>query len=124
MARFRIQLLFYPYRLLRPLHRTKYGPVADPLDITLMKLIVISQRGSKRDFIDLVCFLRHCPSISLGDLIELQLCKYGRINRAHQLRALTYFADADSEPMPRMRWPITWSEVKRYLEKAVGEIIR
>jgi hypothetical protein len=101
-----------------------HGPVANSLDFAMKKLIAISQRGTKRDFFDLVRFLRHCPSISLGDLIELQLRKYGRINRAHQLRALTYFGDAESEPMPRMRWPLRWREVKTSLEKAVGEIVR
>ena len=124
MARFKVQLLHYPYRLLRPLHRTKYGPLADPLDIALMKLIAISQRGSKRDFVDLACFLRQYPHISLGGLLELLRRKYGKINRAHQLRALVYFADAESEPMPRMRWSLPWNEVKTQLEEAVREILR
>lgn len=124
MARFKVQFLHYPYRLLRPMHRMKYGPLADPLDIALMKLIAISQRGSKRDFIDLACFLRHYPHISLGELLELLRRKFGKINRAHQLRALFYFVDAESEPMPRMRWSLPWNEVKAQLEEAVREILR
>jgi hypothetical protein len=119
-----VQFLHYPYRLLRPLQQTKYGPTADPLDIALMKLLAISQRGSKRDFVDLACFLRQHPHTALGDLLELLVRKYGKINRAHQLRALVYFADAEGEPMPRMRWPLEWGEVKGQLEKEVRELLR
>ena len=121
---FKLQFLYYPYRLLYTLHKTKYGPVADPRDIALMKLVAISQRGSKRDFIDLACFLRHYPHTSLAELLALLGRKYGKINRAHHLRALTYFADAESEPMPRMRWALDWAEVKKQLETKGRELIR
>lgn len=89
-----------------------------------MKLMAIGQRGCKRDFIDLVCFLRQPPNVSLGRLLELLRRKYGRLNRAHLLRALTYFADTESDPMPRMRWSLKWNEVKGQLEEAVRDLIR
>ena len=46
------------------------------------------------------------------------------MNRAHLLRALTYFTDAESDPMPRMRWSVKWNEVKRQLEEAVIDLFR
>jgi hypothetical protein len=46
------------------------------------------------------------------------------MNRAHLLRALTYFADAASDPMPRMRWSLKWDEVERQLEEAVKDLFR
>lgn len=52
----------------------------------LTKLIAISQCGTKRDFIDLACFLRQNPHVSLGGLLELLRRKYGKSNRAHLLR--------------------------------------
>jgi len=119
---FKVQFLHYPYRLLRPLHKTKFGALADPRDIALMKLIAIGQRGSKRDFVDVACFLRKFPNVSLGELLELLPRKYGSTNRAHLLRALTYFADAESDPMPRMRWSLKWDEIKRQLEDAVRDL--
>jgi hypothetical protein len=119
MGGFKVQFLHYPYRLLLPLHKTKYGALADPLDIALMKLIAIGQRGSKRDFVDVACLLRKFPNVSLGELLELLPRKYGSTNRAHLVRALTYFADAESDPMPRMRWSLKWGEIKRQLEDAV-----
>ncbi len=118
------QYLYYPYRLLRPLHTTPYGSLADPYDIALMKLVAIGQRGCKRDFVDLACFLQHFPQVSLGELLELLQRKYGKMNRAHLLLALTYFADAESDPMPRMRRPGGWNQVKRQLEEAVKDLFR
>jgi hypothetical protein len=119
---FKIQFLHYPYRLLRPLHKTKYGALADPYDIALMKLVAIGQRGRKRDFVDVACFLRKFASASLGELLELVQRKYGSMNRAHLLRALTYFVDAESDPMPRMRWSLKWDEIKSQLEDAVKDL--
>jgi hypothetical protein len=124
VAGFKSQFLFCPYRLLRPPHKTQYGTLADPQDIALMKLVAIGQRGSKRDFVDVACFLRKFPNVSLGELLELLRRKYGSMNRAHLLRALTYFASAESDPMPRMRWSLKWDEVKRQLEEAVKNLFR
>jgi hypothetical protein len=119
-----VQLLHYPYRRLEDLHQTKWGRLADPLDIVLMKLTAISQQGSKRDFVDLACFLRSYPRFPLGELLELLLRKYGRINRAHYLGALVYFQDADREPALRMRRDLNWKEVKSQLEHEVREFLR
>lgn len=124
LAGFKVQWLHYPYRLLRKLHQTELGPLADPVDIALMKLTAVSQRGSKRDFIDLACFLRAYPQFPLHELLRLLSRKYGRINRAHYLRALAYFQDAEKEPMPRMQWPLRWNEVKDCLQQEVAELLR
>jgi hypothetical protein len=39
-------------------------------------------------------------------------------------RALAYFEDAESQPMPEMLTPIEWLEVKRYFEEAVVRLVR
>lgn len=119
----KVQLLYYPYRRLKQLHETQWGRLADPLDIVMMKLTAISQRGSKRDFIDLACFLQSYPQFPLAELLELLPRKFGRANRAHYLRALVYFQDADREPMPRMRWALSWKEVKNQLKQEVTELL-
>lgn len=123
LAGFKVQWLHYPYRLLKKLHRTELGHLADPLDIALMKLTAVSQRGSKRDFIDLACFLRGYPQFPLHELLQLLSRKYGRINRSHYLRALVYFRDAEREPMPRMHWPLSWTKVKDYFQQGVAELL-
>ena len=123
LSGFKVQWLYYRYRLLKKLHETELGSLADPVDIALMKLTAVSQRGSKRDFIDLACFLRTYPQFPLHELLPLLSQKYGRINRGHYLRALVYFRDAEGEPMPRMRWPLCWKEVKDHLRQGVAELL-
>jgi hypothetical protein len=111
-----------PLSSLAPLHKTKYGALADAQEIALMKLIAIGQRGSKRDFVNVACLHREFPNASLGELLELLPRKCGSTNRAHVLRALTYFADTESDPMLRMRWSLKWEEIKRQLEDAVKDL--
>lgn len=37
----------------------------------------------------------------------------------HILKSLTYFTDAELDPMPKMLVDVTWSQVKRFFERAV-----
>ena len=82
--------------------------VADIRDIALMKLIAISGRGSRKDFVDLYSILRAGPGLS--DYFDWLPKKYsaGRANSYHILKSLTYFEDAEKEPMPRMLVPFSW----------------
>ena len=70
-----------------------------------MKLIAISGRGSRKDFIDLYTILRNGPI--LKDFFPLLPIKYGagRANVYHILKSLTYFKDAEREPPPTMLEP-------------------
>lgn len=91
--------------------------IASPTDIGLMKLSAINSRGTRRDFIDLYC-LR--SSITLDRLLELAPRKYSDRPSflAISLRALTYFDDAEQQPMPQMLSTVQWNEVRSYCEEA------
>lgn len=118
----RVSLLGYPYPLLRPLvpgaarldSRIRLASVED---ILAMKVSAIGRRGSRRDFVDLYCAMKN-RSLDLAAALALFDEKYRgvRYDRYHFVRALTYFADADREPMPRMRISLEWDEVKRHFE--------
>jgi hypothetical protein len=88
--------------------------VADIRDIALMKLIAISGRGGRKDFIDLYLILRR--GILLQGLFDLLPKKYGkgRANSYHILKSLCYFDDAELEPMPKMLVPFDWKECKNF----------
>ena len=44
-------------------------------------------------------------------------------NRVHVLKALTYFGDAERDPMPNMLVPLDWSDVRKFfLSQAPGLI--
>jgi len=119
----KLSFLNYPYKLLFPLINWRKIKLADERDIACMKLSAISSRGSKKDFIDLFFILK---KYSLSELLKLFDKKYQNIkyNKLHILKSLTYFDDADNEPMPIMLKEINWKEIKEYIKiKTKNEII-
>jgi len=42
----------------------------------------------------------------------------------HLLKSLTYFEDAEPDPMPEMLVPLDWEEVKRFFEGEVRRLMR
>lgn len=74
---------------------------AETLDIAVMKVVAISQRGRKRDFIDLYWLCRH--QLTLLESIERAERQYNvKQNRNHLLKSLVYFEDAEADPMPTL----------------------
>lgn len=120
----RVSFFYYPYSLLEPLLRPTGGvPVAGLLDIACMKLIAVSQRGSRKDFIDLY-FLRDAGvdlRVALGALPR----KMPGVehNLVHLARSLAYFADAENEPEPRMLVPFRWNAARDYCLARSKEIL-
>lgn len=101
----------------------RFFSVADVRDIALMKLAAISGRGSRRDFADLYMILRNPPSLEA--YFELLPRKYDprRLNTYHILKSLTYFDDAEGEPMPRMLSPFDWAECKAFFVREARAIV-
>jgi len=101
----------------------RFFSLADIRDIALMKLIAISARGSRKDFVDLYSILRN--GIPLEDCFRLLPDKYGpgRANAYHILKSLTYFEDAEKEPLPRMLVPFDWKECKSFFIREAHAIV-
>ncbi|AKJ63468.1 nucleotidyl transferase AbiEii/AbiGii toxin family protein [Kiritimatiella glycovorans] len=101
----------------------RFFPVADTRDIALMKLAAVSGRGSRKDFIDLHVILRKPPA--LKEYFAMLPRKYdpARINTYHILKSLTYFEDAESEPMPRMLVPFDWEECKAFFVREARTLV-
>lgn len=118
-----VSFIFQQHPLLRQTVPYKGVQLASPIDIGLMKLAAINSRGARRDFIDLYC-LRHI--ISLEELSALAPQKYA--NRPDFLsiavRALTYFEDAEQQPMPQMYIKVSWESVKAYCQSAARNLVR
>lgn len=114
----RISFFKYKYKLLFRFIKFKKINLADPRDIACMKINAVSSRGSKKDFIDLYFLLK---KYSLNKLFDLFSRKYKDIkyNKLHILRSLTFFADADKEPMPLMISKIKWPDAKEELQRKV-----
>jgi predicted nucleotidyltransferase component of viral defense system len=112
----KVSFLRYKYGLLFPLIKFEGIQLADERDIAAMKIDAISSRGSKKDFIDIYFLLK---KYSLADLLGFFEKKYSGIsyNRLHLLKSLSYFTDAERQPMPTMIKPIEWETVKKYLSE-------
>jgi len=88
------------------------------LDIAVMKLIAISDRGTKRDFVDIYFLLKE---FSLEKIFEFVKKKYPNFNIYVGLQGLTYFADAEKKQQRRLYLFhfVSWSKVKKFLIEEV-----
>jgi predicted nucleotidyltransferase component of viral defense system len=83
--------------------------LASPKDIAAMKVNAIIGRGTKKDFIDVFFLLQH---YSFEDLMDFYLKKYTDGSEYRALLSMTYFGDADSQPMPYMFEAVDWERIK------------
>jgi predicted nucleotidyltransferase component of viral defense system len=89
-----ISFFKYPYSLIRPAKRLEGISVASIEDISAMKIIAISQRGKRRDFIDIYFLMKN---FGLKKILEFTREKYPMFNIYVGLQGLVYFKDADED---------------------------
>ncbi len=117
-----IMFLKYSYPLLFPLQKKKDITIADIRDIGCMKISSVSGRGTRKDFIDLYFICKDV--VSFKELLKLFKKKYKSINynMVHILKSLTYFNDAEKDPMPNMLKPVDWAKVKCFFQNMAKNI--
>ncbi len=98
--------------------------ILDASDIAVMKIIAMSQRGRKRDFVDLYWYCHNREP--LEDVIARVPVQYPgqRHNIPHFIKSLTYFDDADRDPMPKIFFKAEWSGIKRFFRKEAVAIAK
>ena len=119
--RVKVDFVNYPYPWLQDCVEEENFRLAGLQDITAMKLSAAANRGRKKDFIDIAFLL---DRFSLKEMFELYKTKFSVSEFAFALRGLTYFDDAEDDPMPEMLLPMTWSEVKQKIESAVRDFVK
>ncbi len=87
-------------------------PVATLELLALMKAAAVHDRGTKRDFIDVYAICKQ-PGWSVGRFIEHAAASLP-LQPDQIALALTYFADADRQPMPA-RCTFSWEQVRKQL---------
>jgi hypothetical protein len=94
-------------------------------DLAAAKFVAIGQRGTRRDFVDLHVLLDDL-GWDLAALVGAVREKFpGQdMNLVHYLKSLTYFAEAEAEPMPHMLRRLTWQQVRRAMEQRVRDFAR
>ena len=89
-------------------------------DIGAMKINAITNRGTRKDFVDLARLLDEYP---LKDIFEWYQEKYPQANPALALRSLSYFVDAEMMPMPKMLIDFDWEAAKDKIRSSVRGLI-
>jgi hypothetical protein len=109
----KVSFLGYAYPVLFPTKPFLEVAVADPRDIACMKVSAVAGRGTKRDFVDLyLC----AEQYGLKEILRLFDQKFAQTHysRIHILKSLTFFSDAEKDPMPHMLVPLDWDTVKQF----------
>jgi hypothetical protein len=122
----KFSLFFYDYPLIDKPMKFLGNNIASIQDIAAMKLLAISERGIKRDFIDLYFILAKEKLLTLKEVFEAYEKKFKVLkqNDAHLLKSLTYFIDADKTTVPKMLKPADWKEVKKFFEREVKNLAK
>ena len=115
----RVDLSFfhYPYPHVQPLISSEYFEMSSIADIAAMKLIAISQRGLRRDFIDMYVIAKQ---YSLQQVFLWTRKKFSQFDPHVCLKALTYFDDAEKDESGRgteLKEKISWTTIKSFFEK-------
>jgi hypothetical protein len=118
----KVSFLGYHYPVLFPFGSFMGMQIADPRDIACMKINAIAGRGSRRDFVDLYFIAKE---YGLGCILDLFRKKYSEvdINLVHVLKSMTYFKDAETEPMPKMLTDISWDEIANFFKQESPKLI-
>ncbi len=85
-------------------------------DIAVMKLLALSQRGKRRDFIDLYWLCHN--GFSLLEIMKRLPEQYPSVahDYHHIIKALAYFVDAENDLMPQAAFPCRWADVKKFFQ--------
>ena len=90
--------------------------LASPKDIAAMKVNAVMGRGSKKDFVDMYFLLQH---YSLNEMMHFYLQKYTEGSEYRALLSMTYFEDAEPQPMPVMLQTVDWETIKAEIRHQV-----
>lgn len=112
----------YAYPVLFPANLFFDVAIADPRDIACMKVSAIASRGTKRDFVDLYVCAEH---YGLKEILRLFDQKYAQVHysKIHILKSLTFFADAEKDPMPHMLVTLNWDKVKQFFLREAPRLL-
>ena len=118
----KVSLFAYPYPLLFQLASFDQLKVADARDIACMKISAIAGRAARRDFVDLYFVARDSGLTKLLDLFQT---KFAQANYSfpHILKSLTFFEEAEQDPMPDMLRPVEWAEIEKFFQNEVPKLL-
>lgn len=90
--------------------------LASPKDIAAMKINAIEGRGTRKDFVDVFFLLKH---YSLQEILSFYKAKYPNYSDFRAMMSLTYFEDAEMQPMPNMFNNTSWPDMQKVIIEKV-----
>jgi hypothetical protein len=111
----------YRYPLLAVTIVAEGCELASLADIAAMKLLAMTQRATKRDYVDIHALVTS-GALSLGSMLDSFRAKFPTGDSEAVVRALGYFGDVDKGPMPEMLNKTTWQMVTRDLGRALERL--
>lgn len=115
----KVDFVYYDFPWLAPSLEAEGLTLATPPDIAAMKVNAIEGRGSKKDFIDLYYLLKH---YTLQEILDFYQQKYPEHSVFRALMSMSYFEDAEMQPMPRMFGEVSWVEMKQSILSEVKKL--
>lgn len=115
----RMSFFRYPYRPIKQLIPIEDVYIVSKEDIAAMKILAVSQRGTRRDFIDIFFLMKE---FGLKSILEFTKEKYPMFNIYVGLQGLVYFKDAEEDPAKgrfKLLKEVNWSKIKKYIAKEV-----
>ena len=120
----KMSLIAYPF-FIPSVAELRCGTVRilPPEDIGAMKIIAISQRGRKRDFVDLYWYCTEREPLSQVVLRALSQYPGQEKNLNHIIKSLAYFADAEDDIMPKTFFNADWKKIKKYFQREAPKLV-
>lgn len=117
----KVDIVNYPYSWIDEPVIEDGVTLAGIKDIAAMKLSAITNRGTRKDFVDFYFLLK---LFSFEELINLYVQKYSVAQLFTALKSLTYFDDAEQDPMPLMMSSLEWEDAKSQIVAEVGSFLK
>lgn len=112
----KLDIVNYKYSWIKPAFIEDNFRLASIEDIAAMKIAAIIGRGTKKDFIDLAFLL---DTFSLSEILNFYEKKYPESSSFMAMKSITYFDDAERDPMPYMLKNKSWKEIKERILKEI-----
>jgi predicted nucleotidyltransferase component of viral defense system len=114
----KVDMVNYPYDWLEPPIEVDGIRMAGLKDIVAMKLEAVTNRGTRKDFVDVYFLLQH---FSLTQMLDIYMAKYTNGSIFNVIRSLCYFNDAEVLPMPEMIIHTQWDDIKSTIQNMMKQ---
>jgi len=108
----KLDIVNYPYKWLEPAIKEDQIRLASDKDIAAMKLSAITNRGSKKDFVDIFFLMKH---YTLKEMLQFYEQKYNDGSVFLVFKSLVYFDDAENDELPEMLIKEDWEDIKKHI---------